>query len=196
MVWFDAVASRFHVDSWSPLSAGAHSTKSSSGSVNLDIGNTFYFLQCGIGGCMYELSFQLLIYMVGNMLWGNIIEFFIPWIKNRCRLVRLSACFAFLVWTTLYEVVYRALDGWSSNLNNRSQKSCSCDTINYFETVFTAALLGASMWHCFRKAMFFTASLCPGNSLPSHHFLIGVTEQNFLHSEKNHCFLLVSFIRR
>ncbi|MGH0162206.1 UNVERIFIED_CONTAM: hypothetical protein FKN15_066066 [Acipenser sinensis] len=42
-------------------------------------------LQCDPGGCLIELSTQLLIVMAGKQIWGNIQEALVPWLKNWWR---------------------------------------------------------------------------------------------------------------
>lgn len=41
--------------------------------------------QCDPGGCMYELSIQLIIIMFGKQVWNNFIEILLPWIRNKYR---------------------------------------------------------------------------------------------------------------
>ncbi|MGH0157181.1 UNVERIFIED_CONTAM: hypothetical protein FKN15_033158 [Acipenser sinensis] len=41
--------------------------------------------QCDPGGCLIELSTQLLIVMAGKQIWGNIQEALVPWLKNWWR---------------------------------------------------------------------------------------------------------------
>lgn len=62
---------------------------------------------------MYELSLQLMVYMSGHMLWGNMMEFFIPWAKNKYRLVRRFVPFAIigLPWTKEEDIL---TDSWSN----------------------------------------------------------------------------------
>ncbi|CAK8678217.1 unnamed protein product [Clavelina lepadiformis] len=41
--------------------------------------------ECDAGGCMYELSIQLIIIMLGKQLWNNIVELVWPWMINKYR---------------------------------------------------------------------------------------------------------------
>ncbi|RXM34534.1 Anoctamin-5 [Acipenser ruthenus] len=41
--------------------------------------------ECDPGGCLIELSTQLLIVMAGKQIWGNIQEALVPWLKNWWR---------------------------------------------------------------------------------------------------------------
>ncbi|XP_077971409.1 anoctamin-5-like isoform X2 [Styela clava] len=41
--------------------------------------------QCDPGGCMYELSIQLIIIMLGKQLWNNTLEIVLPWTLNKYR---------------------------------------------------------------------------------------------------------------
>ncbi|XP_078488512.1 anoctamin-5 isoform X3 [Ciona intestinalis] len=41
--------------------------------------------QCDAGGCMYELSIQLIIIMFGKQLWNNFIELVMPWLQHKYR---------------------------------------------------------------------------------------------------------------
>uniref|UniRef100_H2YZL9 Anoctamin n=1 Tax=Ciona savignyi TaxID=51511 RepID=H2YZL9_CIOSA len=40
---------------------------------------------CDAGGCMYELSIQLIIIMFGKQLWNNIVELVLPWAQTKYR---------------------------------------------------------------------------------------------------------------
>jgi len=41
--------------------------------------------ECDPGGCMYELSTQLVIIMFGKQLWNNVIEIVLPWAQTKYR---------------------------------------------------------------------------------------------------------------
>uniref|UniRef100_H2YZL6 Anoctamin n=1 Tax=Ciona savignyi TaxID=51511 RepID=H2YZL6_CIOSA len=41
--------------------------------------------ECDAGGCMYELSIQLIIIMFGKQLWNNIVELVLPWAQTKYR---------------------------------------------------------------------------------------------------------------
>nr|CAB3221917.1 anoctamin-5 [Phallusia mammillata] len=45
----------------------------------------FRWDECDAGGCMYELSIQLIIIMLGKQIWNNVIELMMPWMINKYR---------------------------------------------------------------------------------------------------------------